>query len=114
MEPIKETENQSQSKKDVKQRHLTDFHDDVGDDIRRIIFAVGGVAQVTIDLAHFEHIDYAFNVRRLLKKMAQGLTLHAFHFVLQCFGMLGMIVRYREMPFLQALDCQFDLDRCIV
>jgi hypothetical protein len=33
------------------------FHDDAGDDVGGLISPIGGIAEVTIDFPHLEHVD---------------------------------------------------------
>jgi hypothetical protein len=36
---------------------LSVFHHNAGDDVGSFIAAIGGIAQMTVNLAHLEHID---------------------------------------------------------
>src|SRR5512145_2311930 len=79
---------------DMDSSHSGSLDHDVGDHIGSFVPAIGGVAQMAIDLAQFQREHHMLDIRRALEKLSQRLAIDILHAVLQGFRALGMVAGY--------------------
>ncbi len=67
------------------------LHHNIGDHIGSFITAIGGIAQVAVDLAQLQHLDYMGDVFCPAEEVRQGLAIDILHPVFKGFSSLGML-----------------------
>ena len=76
---------------DIEQLALSGNLDhNIGDHVGSFVAPVGGIAQVAVNFARFEHLDHVLGVFGTAEQVRQGLTIDILDPVFKSFGALGM------------------------